>query len=68
MMKGSPPDRKEHPPRRRETTPFVPFTNGSDAVKFLFGPTDRATTKACGLAHLLDLNLPDMSGSTFSSG
>ena len=40
-----------------------PFTNGTDAVRYLFG------TDGSGLAHkdealliLLDLNLPDMSG------
>ncbi len=42
---------------------IIPFTNGADAIKYLFGPD------ASGLAHreralliLLDLNLPDMSG------
>jgi CheY-like chemotaxis protein len=42
---------------------IVPFTNGTDAVKYMFG------SDGTGLAHkgralliLLDLNLPDMSG------
>ena len=42
---------------------IVPFTNGTDAVKYLFG------SDGSGLAHkgkalliLLDLNLPDMTG------
>jgi CheY-like chemotaxis protein len=42
---------------------IVPFTNGTDAVKYMFG------NEGTGLAHrgralliLLDLNLPDMSG------
>jgi DNA-binding response OmpR family regulator len=42
---------------------IIPFTNGADAIKYLFGSDDS------GLAHreralliLLDLNLPDMSG------
>jgi DNA-binding response OmpR family regulator len=42
---------------------IIPFTNGTDAIKYLFGRDDS------GLAHgeralliLLDLNLPDMSG------
>jgi len=42
---------------------IIPFTNGADAIRYLFGPDDN------GLAHreralliLLDLNLPDMSG------
>jgi DNA-binding response OmpR family regulator len=42
---------------------IVPFTNGTDAVRYLFG------TDGTGVAHkdeallvLLDLNLPDMSG------
>lgn len=42
---------------------IVPFTNGTDAIRYLFG------TDGSGLVHkdeallvLLDLNLPDMSG------
>jgi DNA-binding response OmpR family regulator len=42
---------------------IIPFSNGADAIKYLFGADDS------GLAHreralliLLDLNLPDMSG------
>jgi DNA-binding response OmpR family regulator len=42
---------------------IIPFTNGTDAVRYLFG------TDGTGVAHkdeallvLLDLNLPDMSG------
>jgi len=42
---------------------IVPFSNGTDAVRYLFG------SEGTGLAHkgralliLLDLNLPDMSG------
>jgi CheY-like chemotaxis protein len=40
-----------------------PFTNGSDAVKFLFGADGTGTdNKNSALLILLDLNLPDMSG------
>ena len=40
-----------------------PFTNGSDAVNFLFGADGSgAENKGSALLILLDLNLPDMSG------
>ena len=40
-----------------------PFTNGTDAVNFLFGPDGSGTTnKGKPLLILLDLNLPDMTG------
>jgi CheY-like chemotaxis protein len=43
--------------------PIRPFTNGSDAVKFLFGADGTGTdNKNSALLILLDLNLPDMSG------
>ena len=38
---------------------IVPFTNGTDALKFLFAGDDNATRH---LLILLDLNLPDMTG------
>ena len=38
---------------------IVPFTNGTDALKFLFAGADNATRH---LLILLDLNLPDMTG------
>jgi len=42
---------------------IVPFTDGTSAVKYLFGPdgTGRAR-KGQALLVLLDLNLPDMTG------
>ena len=40
-----------------------PFTNGTDAVKYLFGVDGSGTTnKNKPLLVLLDLNLPDMTG------
>jgi DNA-binding NtrC family response regulator len=43
--------------------PIRPFTDGSDAVKFLFGADGTGTdNKGRALLILLDLNLPDMSG------
>jgi CheY-like chemotaxis protein len=43
--------------------PILPFANGSDAVKFLFGGDGAgAHNKGNALLILLDLNLPDMSG------
>jgi len=43
--------------------PIRPFTNGSDAVKFLFGADGTGIdNKGAALLILLDLNLPDMSG------
>ena len=43
--------------------PIRPFTNGSDAVKFLFGADGTGIdNKGSALLILLDLNLPDMSG------
>ena len=42
---------------------IIPFTNGSDAVKFLFGPDGSgAVNRGRALLMMLDLNLPDMSG------
>lgn len=42
---------------------ITPFTNGTDAVSFLFGPDGTATVnKNKPLLILLDLNLPDMTG------
>ncbi|MBN9047963.1 MAG: response regulator [Rhizobiales bacterium] len=42
---------------------ITPFTNGTDAVSFLFGPDgSAATNKNKPLLILLDLNLPDMTG------
>jgi len=42
---------------------IVPFTNGTDALAFLFGPDGTGTVnKGRQLLVLLDLNLPDMTG------
>ena len=42
---------------------IMPFTNGTDAVSFLFGPDGTAVAnKNKPLLILLDLNLPDMTG------
>lgn len=42
---------------------ILPFSNGTDAVNFLFGVDGTGTSnKAKPLLILLDLNLPDMSG------
>jgi DNA-binding response OmpR family regulator len=42
---------------------ILPFTNGSDAVKYLFGKDGSgAEHKDQALLILLDLNLPDMTG------
>jgi CheY-like chemotaxis protein len=42
---------------------IVPFTNGTDAVNFLFGVDGSgASNKSKPLLILLDLNLPDMTG------
>ena len=42
---------------------IAPFTNGTDAIKFLFGPDGSGQVSAGRhLLVLLDLNLPDMSG------
>lgn len=42
---------------------IVPFTNGTDAVRYLFGSDGSgADHKDQALLILLDLNLPDMSG------
>jgi DNA-binding response OmpR family regulator len=42
---------------------IVPFGSGSEAVKYLFGPDNKATAnKGRAMLILLDLNLPDMSG------
>jgi CheY-like chemotaxis protein len=43
--------------------PILPFANGTDAVKFLFGADGSgAENQGNALLILLDLNLPDMSG------
>ncbi len=43
--------------------PIKPFTNGTDAMKFLFGADGTgAANKSTPLLILLDLNLPDMTG------
>lgn len=39
---------------------IVPFTNGTDALKYLFDP--QLNTASRHLLVLLDLNLPDMTG------
>jgi CheY-like chemotaxis protein len=42
---------------------IVPFTNGTDAVNYLFGSDGSGSAhKGQALLILLDLNLPDMSG------
>jgi len=42
---------------------IVPFTNGTDAIKFLFGPDGSGIVhKNEALLVLLDLNLPDTTG------
>ena len=42
---------------------IAPFTNGTDAIRFLFGPDGSGQVSAGRhLLVLLDLNLPDMSG------
>jgi CheY-like chemotaxis protein len=42
---------------------ILPFTNGNDAVNFLFGiDGSGASNKSKPLLILLDLNLPDMTG------
>jgi DNA-binding response OmpR family regulator len=42
---------------------IIPFANGSDAVKFLFGADGSGLAqRGRALLVLLDLNLPDMSG------
>lgn len=42
---------------------IVPFTNGTDAIKYLFGSDGSGTDhKDQALLILLDLNLPDMTG------
>jgi len=42
---------------------IVPFTNGTDAIRFLFGADgDGLAHKGEALLILLDLNLPDMTG------
>jgi CheY-like chemotaxis protein len=45
------------------TNPISPFSNGTDAVNFLFGPDGSGlVNKGRPLLVLLDLNLPDMTG------
>ncbi len=42
---------------------ILPFTNGTDAFKYLFGPDGSGVEhKGQALLILLDLNLPDMTG------
>jgi DNA-binding response OmpR family regulator len=42
---------------------IIPFKNGTDAVRFLFGPDGSGgVNSGRALLILLDLNLPDMSG------
>ena len=42
---------------------IIPFTTGTDALKYLFGRDGAAAEhEAKGLLILLDLNLPDMTG------
>lgn len=42
---------------------IIPFANGTDAIRFLFGPDGSgAVSNGRALLILLDLNLPDMSG------
>jgi CheY-like chemotaxis protein len=42
---------------------IVPFTNGTDALNYLFGSNrDELAKKGQALLILLDLNLPDMTG------
>jgi CheY-like chemotaxis protein len=42
---------------------ILPFTNGGDAIKFLFGPNGSGeVNKGKPLLVLLDLNLPDTTG------
>jgi len=42
---------------------IIPFANGTDALKFLFGPDGSGSVSAGRqLLVLLDLNLPDMGG------
>jgi DNA-binding response OmpR family regulator len=42
---------------------IIPFANGTEAVRFLFGADGSATEhRGRALLILLDLNLPDMSG------
>jgi CheY-like chemotaxis protein len=43
--------------------PITPFANGTDAVKYLFGPDGSGlANKGKPILVLLDLNLPDMTG------
>ena len=45
------------------TNPITPFSNGTEAVKFLFGADGSGASNAGRpLLILLDLNLPDMTG------
>lgn len=42
---------------------IIPFKNGTEAVRFLFGPDGTGgTSSGRALLILLDLNLPDMTG------
>ncbi|MFN3350214.1 response regulator [Pseudorhodoplanes sp.] len=42
---------------------IIPFANGTDAVRYLFGPDGSGgVSSGRALLILLDLNLPDMSG------
>jgi CheY-like chemotaxis protein len=45
------------------TNPINPFSSGTEAVRFLFGPDGSGSVnKGRPLLVLLDLNLPDMTG------
>ncbi len=45
------------------SNPIRPFPNGTEAIKFLFGPDGTGiANKGKPLLILLDLNLPDMTG------
>jgi CheY-like chemotaxis protein len=45
------------------TNEIIPFTNGTDAVNYMFGADGSAkVSKSRALLILLDLNLPDMTG------
>ena len=42
--------------------PIVPFSDGTSAVDYLFGEGNESISRGEALLILLDLNLPDMSG------
>jgi CheY-like chemotaxis protein len=43
-------------------SPITTFTNGTDAMRYLFGEGRESLEQGRALLILLDLNLPDMSG------